>query len=231
MEIERRSTRFRYVENSVWKRLWTCREKDWLMVVVVVVVALSSLSISVPQTTPCWCHLPTIIRRYLIKDTRVQTLKSYRGRDIGCTDFIPAARYSLTPCSRVQLGKLTGSRPVKKLSALYGTRRFIPALTSPCHLSLSWASSIQSITPHPTSWRSILILPAHLLLGLPSVLSFPQVSPPKPCIHLSSPLYVLHTPTHHILLDFITRTIFGEQYRSLSSSLCSFLHFPVTSSS
>ena len=37
-------------------------------------------------------------------------------------------------------------------------------------------------------------------------------------------------PTHLILLDFITRTIFCEQYRSLSSSLCNFLHSPVTSS-
>jgi len=36
-------------------------------------------------------------------------------------------------------------------------------------------------------------------------------------------------PSYHILLDFITRTIFVEQYRSLSSSLCSFLHSPVTS--
>ena len=36
--------------------------------------------------------------------------------------------------------------------------------------------------------------------------------------------------SHLILLDFITRTIFGEQYRSLSSSLCSFLHCPVTPS-
>jgi hypothetical protein len=26
------------------------------------------------------------------------------------------------------------------------------------------------------------------------VVSFPQVSPPKPCIHLSSPSYVLHAP-------------------------------------
>jgi hypothetical protein len=37
-------------------------------------------------------------------------------------------------------------------------------------------------------------------------------------------------PAHLILLDFITRTIFGEQYRSLISSLCSFLHSPITSS-
>ena len=34
---------------------------------------------------------------------------------------------------------------------------------------------------------------------------------------------------HLILLDFITRTIMGEEYRSLSPS-SSFLHFPVTSS-
>jgi hypothetical protein len=36
-------------------------------------------------------------------------------------------------------------------------------------------------------------------------------------------------PTHLILLDFITRTMLGEEYRLLSSSLCSFLHSPVTS--
>jgi hypothetical protein len=35
-------------------------------------------------------------------------------------------------------------------------------------------------------------------------------------------------PTHYILLDLITRTISGDAYRSLSSSLCSFLHCPVT---
>ena len=35
---------------------------------------------------------------------------------------------------------------------------------------------------------------------------------------------------HSILLDLITQIIFGEQYRSLSSSLCSLLHSPVTSS-
>ena len=45
--------------------------------------------------------------------------------------------------------------------------------------------------PHPTSWRSILILSSHLRLGLPSG-SFPQVSPPKPCIRLSTPPYALH---------------------------------------
>jgi hypothetical protein len=48
------------------------------------------------------------------------------------------------------------------------TRRFITACTSTCHLSLPWARSIQSMPPHPTSWRSILIVSSHLCLGLPS---------------------------------------------------------------
>ena len=37
-------------------------------------------------------------------------------------------------------------------------------------------------------------------------------------------------PADLILLNLITRTLFGEQYRSLSSLLCNFLYSPVTSS-
>ena len=70
----------------------------------------------------------------------------------------------LTPWCRVLLEKLTGLQLVKKFPAFYGTRRFITALTSVRHLPLSWASPIQSIYPHPTSWRSVLILSTHLIL-------------------------------------------------------------------
>jgi hypothetical protein len=41
------------------------------------------------------------------------------------------------------------------------------------YLSLSWARSIQSMPPHPTSWRFTLILSSHLCLGLTSGL-FPS---------------------------------------------------------
>jgi hypothetical protein len=61
-----------------------------------------------------------------------------------------------TPWSRVLLEKLTSLQLVKKFPAFYGTRRFITTFTNACHLSLSWASSIQSIPPHRTSWTSIL---------------------------------------------------------------------------
>ena len=74
----------------------------------------------------------------------------------------------LTSWCRVVLEKLTGLQLVKKFPAFHGTRRFITAFTSVRHPSLSWASPIQSIYPHPTSWRSILILSTHLRLGLPS---------------------------------------------------------------
>ena len=40
-------------------------------------------------------------------------------------------------------------------------------------------------------------------------------------------LHACYKPAHLILLDFITRTILSEEYRSLSSSLYNFLHSPV----
>ena len=86
--------------------------------------------------------------------------------------------YLLTPWCRVLLQKLTGLQLVKKFPAFHRTRRFITALTSVRHLSLSWASPIQSIYPHPISRRSVLILSTHLRLGLPSGL-FPSGFPTK----------------------------------------------------
>ena len=90
--------------------------------------------------------------------------------------------YLLTPWCRVLLEKLTGSLLVKKFPAFHGTRRLITALTSVRHLSLPWASPIQSIYPHPTSWRSILILSTHLRLVLPSGL-LPSGFPSMKGIH------------------------------------------------
>ena len=83
-------------------------------------------------------------------------------------------------------------------------------------------------TPHPTSWRSVLILSSHLCLDLPSGLflsGFPTKTLYKPLVSL-----MCATCPAHLILDFITPAVLGEEYRSLTSSLCSFLHSPVTSS-
>ena len=131
--------------------------------------------------------------------------------------FLPLFTYLLIPWSRVLLEKLTGLQPVKKFPAFYGTRRFIAAFTSSRQLSLSWASSIQSISPHPTSWRSILISSFPLRLGLASGL-FPSGFPTKTLYRpLLFPIYTA-CPFHPSILDLNTRKILGEQYRSLSST-------------
>ena len=127
------------------------------------------------------------------KSSPVKAAEAYRLRGWNITQYNTQYRrfrgtlltYLLTPWCRVLLEKLNGLQLVKKFPAFHGTRRFITALTSVRHLSLSWASPIQSNYAHPTSWRSILILSTHLRLGLPSAL-LPSGFPTK----------TLYTPSH-----------------------------------
>ena len=58
--------------------------------------------------------------------------------------LVSSYTYLLTPWCRVLLEKLTGLQLVKKYPTFQGNRRFITALTSVRHLSLSWANPIQS---------------------------------------------------------------------------------------
>ena len=106
---------------------------------------------------------------------------------------------------------------------------FITAFKSARHLSLSLASSIQSIPPHSTSLRSSLIWTSHLRLGLPSGL-LPSGFPIKTLYTtLFSPIRAT-CPAYLILHECTTRTKLSEQYRSLNSSLYSLIHSPVTTS-
>jgi hypothetical protein len=63
----------------------------------------------------------------------------------------------LTPWSRILPEMLTDSQLIKKFPGFCGSRRFITAFGSARQLPLSWARATQSMLPHPTSWRSVLI--------------------------------------------------------------------------
>ena len=117
--------------------------------------------------------------------------------------------YLLTPWSIILLEKLTGFAANQEIPRILWN----PKAHYRTHLSLSWANSIQSPQPLPTSWRFILILSSHLRLGLSTGL-FPSGFPTK----------TLCTP-----LPSSIRTTSHSSW-SLSSSLCNFLHSPVTPS-
>ena len=105
----------------------------------------------------------------------------------------------------------------------------LPYLQKPAICRLSLARSIYSMPSHPTSWRFILILFSSLRLCLPSGL-FPSGFHTKTlCTPLLFPIRV-RCPAQLLLLGLITRIMFGEEDRSLSTSLCNLLHSSVTSS-
>ena len=85
------------------------------------------------------------------------------------------------------------------------------------------------LSPCLTSCRFVFILSSHLDLCLPNGLLTSGL-PTK--IHYAPLLFLIHATcsAHLILLDLITCIIFGEKYRSLSSSLWSLPQSPLTSS-
>jgi hypothetical protein len=90
----------------------------------------------------------------------------------------------------------------------------------------SWASQIQ-FTPHqPISLRHILIPSSRLCLVF-RVVSFFRAFPPKPCTPFSPLPCMPHA--HLTCLDLICLMISRDEYKLRTSSLCNFLHSPVTS--
>jgi len=82
----------------------------------------------------------------------------------------------------------------------------------------------QESSPHPNPILFFLNLMYIMLPSIFQVVSFLQVSLPKPCKHLPS----LPNMPHAQSSSSITQTISGEKYRSRSSLLCSFLNASAT---
>ena len=87
--------------------------------------------------------------------------------------------------------------------------------SNPVHIPTSHLLEIHPNIIHPYTPRSSQWSPS---------LRFPHQNPIHP---LSSYIHAT-CPSHLILLDFITRTILGEEYKSFSYSLLNLLHSPVT---
>jgi hypothetical protein len=83
----------------------------------------------------------------------------------------------------------------------------------------SWARWIKPTLLHPTSLRSMLILPSHLRRGLRSGL-FPSCFPTKNLHALLSNACYMHWSSHP---DLSITVIFAKYYKLWSLSLCNFL--------
>jgi hypothetical protein len=99
----------------------------------------------------------------------------------------------------------------QEIPIFYGTQTLITTSTSTHHVSLSWPTALQSMSPHPISCKSTLLLFSHLSLVLPSG-SFPQVFSLKHCMQLSCSPIVPHALT---ILFFLTWSL---EYYLLTST-------------
>jgi len=108
--------------------------------------------------------------------------------------------------------------------------RFITVFTTARHLSLSSASWINSKPSHTVSLRYNLISLCNIRLFKSSQRSFClRISNQKPrCTSLLT--HACYMPFHLILLHLILSMISGEEFKSWSSSLCSFLELYVFTS-
>ena len=123
----------------------------------------------------------------------------------------------LTPRSRVLFETLIGFAANQEIPRILWTPK-IHYRTHKCPPPVPILSQLHPVLTTPSQFlRSILILSSRLRLGLPNG-SFPQVSPPKPCAHLSLPPYVQHAPPIRFFSILSPAPILGEEYRELTFS-------------
>jgi hypothetical protein len=143
--------------------------------------------------------------------------------DVSCSCVSPSV-HLLTPCSRVQLQKLTGVQLVKKFPSFDWNPKDHHHIHY-CQPPVPVLSQLdQFAPPHPSSCRPILVLSSHRLLGLPNGLftaGFPTktlYAPLLSTIMSSFNFYATFAPLRTWLLEghdwnaLLSRCLHGKKF-------------------